>query len=388
MAITISANSISFTPSSSSISSTDAGFSFDGTIEAIGSRTLIVGGAPNAIGQTAGYQSAGARRDAARSGSVINDTAISKFLFSNDTSISDVATMAAGSPSARGTSSSTHGYITAGPAKSIQKFQFSNDGNAVTVGDDRPSADVSPVVPSLPSPTTIPAPNVFGLNSSFQSQENGYGFKGGINFAPIPMIPSYGALFKFPFSADNPATFLGLFGYSSRGGSTGVTGPTFGGSVGGNTAPPQNQGQNQLDTISYSSDAFTAQGSISSPTLNYLAYNAQDHAFQGEDAFFLYGNGAQITTPPQNMNGGMAKVPFSNFVGQQVLGPANGIGSIRSRQCAATSSSAGNGYLLGGYRTPQNLDDVYSRFSLVNYLTNGIIGDLAQFESNKTGHQV
>ena len=187
-------------------------FASDGNASSVGSLNLARYGHSAQMNKTYGYSSDGS----SPSQPVIRQGNIEKFQFFNETSITNVGSMATVHQDGSSQSSATDGYSTGGtpsPQDVIQKFPFATDTNAYEV------ANLSTAPPSVVHND--------GTGCSAHAWGNGYAL------GSSPAYPAYN--WKFPFANETANTIFGALNANTGNSITGISGWVNGYVAGGST---------------------------------------------------------------------------------------------------------------------------------------------------------
>jgi hypothetical protein len=301
-------------------------------------------------GSVSGYTSGGI--------STANDNTIDKFPFSSDTNATDVGDLAVATRHASGQSSTTHGYHSAGfispsfpsGSLSIQKFSFSNDDNATSIGN------------------LIRLLGTRYLLTGHSSQTNGYA-SGGTTAPPGTTVNN---IDKFPFSVDSNATDVGDLS-SVRYGVAGQSSATHGYTCGGYNSAPLKE-TNTIDKFPFVSDTnATDIGDLSQARNNSSGQSSTTHG---------YTSGGIKDSPPATVYNTIDKFPFSSDSNATDVGDLTGV-----RNMIAGQSSTVSGYSSGGITSsPPNLN-VIDKFPFATDTNATDIGDLTVARDGSAGQQ-
>jgi hypothetical protein len=283
---------------------------------------------------------------------------IDKFPFASDTNASDVGDLAVATVYSSGQSSTTHGYHSAGfisPAfagssVSIQKFSFSNDGNATSIGD---------LIRLLGTRYYL---------TGHSSQTNGYA-SGGTTAPPGTTVNN---IDKFPFAVDSNATDVGNLS-SVRYGVAGQSSATHGYTCGGYNSAPLKE-TNTIDKFPFVSDTnATDIADLSQARNNSSGQSSTTHG---------YTSGGTKDSPPTAVFNTIDKFPFSSDSNASDIADL----SQESSNPAGQSSTV-SGYSSGGTATaPPNLN-IIDKFPFASDANATDIGDLTVARNGPTGQQ-
>ena len=283
---------------------------------------------------------------------------IDKFPFATDTNATDVGDLSVSTSFASGQSSTTHGYHSAGfvsPAFpgssiSIQKFSFSNDGNATSIGN------------------LIRLLGFRYFNTGHSSQTNGY-VSGGTSAPPGTTINN---IDKFPFAIDSNAIYVGNLS-SVRYGVTGQSSTTHGYSCGGYNSAPTKE-TNTIDKFPFSSDTNATDIGDLSQARNYSS--GQSSTTHG------YNSGGAKDSPPTAIYNTIDKFPFASDSNATDVGDLSTTSKNSTGQSSTTS-----GYSSGVYSPPSPSANIIEKFPFSSDTNASDIADLTQARHGSTGQQ-
>jgi hypothetical protein len=344
----------------------------DGAIEGSESLTLTLTNVYPAISSsttledppiTYGYVSGGY----VVSPSFVEVSGIQKWPFASDTDASNIGNLQTARYDHFHFSSTTHAYAFGGVnqdssfaplyvVRSIEKFPFSSDTNATSIGDV-----------TFPVPSPFPNSNQasYGLYGA-SCNDTSYGYAVGGNFAPpySPVNPSYyKQRYKISFVSDVNAQSI-----------TGHTSPPTGyanGNAAGGQSPTHGyfqEGAYAGDVQKFSFSTETGASFVGSMTHTQNAYGA---GISTPTDFLVIGGYNGSSTQDQ-----IDRFPFSSDVNATDVGEMT-----QARQELATSMSSTMGYYTAGTTAATY------RFPFSSFTTHTSVGSLTTDSFNSKGHQ-
>ena len=296
-----------------------------------------------AQGSTSGYTSGGDTDDIFN----YDKKTIDKFSFASNNNAVAVGDLSIGRDHVSGQSSTTHGYSSGGYAPPlgtfwsniIDKFPFTSDTNAVDVGD-----------------------LATAVQGSQGNTSTTHGYVAGGRSSPSPGITT---IQKFPFASDTNASNISNYLSVGRYRGCGQSSETHGYVTGGSPTLV-------IDKFPFASDVAgtaTSAGNLSSRSSAFAGQNSAANGY------------ASVGILPQSVNI-IDKFPFSSDVG------ANDIGDLTAiRGSAAGQSSTENGYTSGGFFPPYNSSNVIDKFPFASDESATDVGDLTEGRYRAAGQQ-
>jgi|DEB0MinimDraft_10_1074344.scaffolds.fasta_scaffold03578_5 hypothetical protein len=272
---------------------------------------------------------------------------IEKFPFSSDTNATSVGDLTQARSRMTGQSSSDNGYTSGGlPAPTppfggsiIEKFPFSSDANAVGVGD-----------------LTVDKYDMAGQSSDY----NGY-----VSGGQTPSIIN--TIEKFPFNSDTNATDIADLTIARYGGS-GQSSTTHGYTSGGY------YDRDIIDRFPFSSDANASDvGELTSIKIRASGQSSRTHGYSSGGYF----------SPTNTAINVIEKFSFA--------ASSNGadVGDLTTAKWNMSGqSSVTNGYAAGGRISTPVYTAIIEKFPFASDTNATNIGSLTQVKSTEAGHQI
>jgi hypothetical protein len=253
-------------------------------------------------------------------------------------------------------SSTTHGYVAGGSVvaptirNQIEKFTFAASTTSSDVGD-------------LDSTKR-------GASGS-QSATHGY-FSGGSNTSPVTAPSMSNVIQKVPFSTDENASDVGDLTQARFGINGGQSSETHGYASGGRVSPP-NFGNTTIDKFPFSTDA-------NATDVGDVLFTSMVAGQSSVDNGYLAGGYGDPSPAGETYRNAIQKFPFATDANATDVGDLT-----QGRYGAAGSSSATNGYSMGGWLP--GVSNVIDKFPFSTDTNATDVGNLAQSRYGGGGAQ-